>query len=144
MKRCCYHYLLLLFCLLPRIYFVGGVIIGLDRPRENESQRSVQVINNSGRRINVYWVNDLDSSKPVELVSQSDDGDGYAYGAETGLQTYVGHTFEIQEMPGKKSKVCTNNNDACWKRRFQVNSEEGQVVTINPFILLEMQASYEL
>lgn len=118
---------LLLLLFLP-FSFVNGVIKGKDDFPEHDHERSINIVNKSGRRMNVYWVNNIDSTKPEELVSQSEKGDGYPYGSDAHIKSYVGHTFEIQEMPGKKSKVC--QQELCWTRRFQVTSGADQVVTI--------------
>ena len=98
-------------------------ILGQTRRLETVSQRSVEVINKSGRRVDVLWVNSQ-NPKQEEFVTQSENGDGVAYGAAASINSYVGHTFEVREMPGKNSGKCLE--ETCWKGRFTVSTEHEQ------------------
>eukprot|EP00980_Cylindrotheca_fusiformis_P027441 scaffold20461_cov117-Cylindrotheca_fusiformis.AAC.4 len=115
----------ILIFLLLSFLFANGHIFGQKGRNTNPSQRSVKVKNESGRKIDVFWVNNLKRGVPETFVSQSEDGDGYSYGADAGILSYVGHMFEIREMPGKKSGKCLE--ETCWKGRFVVNDEKEQV-----------------
>ena len=89
---------------------------GLDRP--------IQIINESGRRIELYWVH----SATDELVKQSDP---FVYnGATFNLNSFVGHKFQVREMPGAKSGVCGDESEnlgaRCRISYFTVNSNYDQ------------------
>jgi hypothetical protein len=115
---------LLSFLLLPFIVFTNGHIFGQSGRHENPSQRSVTIKNESTRKVEIFWVDNLNPRIAETFVSQSDDEVGYSYGADAGIISYVGHTFEIRELPGKKSGTCVQKT--CWKGRFVVNDEEKQ------------------
>ncbi|CAJ1956563.1 unnamed protein product [Cylindrotheca closterium] len=115
-------------------------ILGQTRRLETVSQRSVEVINKSGRRVDVFWVNTA-NPKQEEFVSQSENADGVAYGAAASINSYVGHTFEVREMPGKNSGKCLR--DPCWKARFTVSTEHEQEVRVKKGFILDHTGSYQ-
>jgi hypothetical protein len=90
--------------------------------RDLETQRSIFFQNNSGRRVDVMWVNV--HANPETFHSQN-GGEGYAYGGDTHILSYVGHTFEVRELPSKKTGKC-RYDDECQKARFTVNDQENQ------------------
>ena len=47
-------------------------------------------------------------------------------GADLNLNSYVSHTFQVREMPGKISGVCSGEDHVCRVGRFTVNSHENQ------------------
>ena len=100
----------------------NAAALGMER-RESPSQRNVVVYNKSGRRIDVFWINR--HTDPVSYQSNSEGGQGYPYGASQGINSYIGHEFEIREMPSKTTGQCKIPND-CKKGYFQVNDQEGQ------------------
>mmetsp|Transcript_14441 Transcript_14441/g.22703 ORF Transcript_14441/g.22703 Transcript_14441/m.22703 type:complete len:506 (-) Transcript_14441:64-1581(-) len=105
---------------------VSSAILGMTR-RESESQRYVHIFNDGGRRVDVLWINRF--VKPTEYVSQTEKQEGIPYGGETSIKTYVGHSFQIREMPGKKSGKCVK--EYCRTLEFTVMDSEGQEVFID-------------
>jgi hypothetical protein len=114
------HSLCLLFVSFP-FTLVSSAALGKSR-HEAPNQRSVSVSNLSGRRVDVFWIND--SQTPVTYVSNSDKQEGYPYGGETAMLSYVGHKFEIREMPRKATGMC--DQEECAKGYFEVNDQEKQ------------------
>jgi len=106
---------------------VNAAALGMER-RETPTQRNVLLINKSGRRVDLFWINRF--VDPIQFQSNSDNGEGYPYGASQGINSYIGHEFEIREMPSKKTGQCQIPND-CKKGYFQVNDQEGQKITID-------------
>ena len=47
-------------------------------------------------------------------------------GADLNLNSFVTHTFQVREMPGKVSGVCSGENQDCRAGLFTVNSHENQ------------------
>ncbi|KAG7359632.1 hypothetical protein IV203_034730 [Nitzschia inconspicua] len=105
---------------------VQGAILGRSQKSANENQRSFHFHNKSGRRVDVLWVNV--HKTPNEFVSQN-GGEGYPFGGDTSVLSYIGHEFEILEMPSKKTKKCLF--EECRKARFTVNDQENQEIVIN-------------
>jgi hypothetical protein len=58
------------------------------------------------------------------LADSHTGGDGVVYGGETGISSYVGHRFEVQEMPSKTTGKCREAE--CRKTYFTCNSNEEQ------------------
>jgi hypothetical protein len=105
---------------------VHGAALGRSKKSSQPHQRSFHFRNQSGRRVDVLWVNV--HKTPNEFVSQN-DGEGYPYGGDTSISSYIGHEFEIREIPSKKTGQCLF--DQCRKTRFKVNDQENQEFVIN-------------
>jgi hypothetical protein len=118
-------HLLWLTISLPSI--VHGAALGRSRKTgQNDSQRSFHFLNQSGRRVDLLWVNVF--KKPNEFVSQN-GGEGYPYGGDTSVSSFIGHEFEIREMPSKKTEQCLF--EECRKARFRVNDQDNQEIIID-------------
>lgn len=101
------------------------------RRREAPNGRVVVVDNQSGRRIEVYWINR--QKNPPSFHANSADGEGYPYGATTAINSYIGHEFELRELPSKRSNECATPGQ-CRKGHFQVNDQEdqGEILLLGP------------
>ena len=62
--------------------------------------RTISIMNESGRRVAIYWMNPDDD----ELMLQSDPD--ILHGASFDLNSYVGHQFEVRELPKKRTNEC--------------------------------------
>jgi len=93
---------------------------GRRRKESNPKSRSVRVLNDSGVRIDIFWIHP-DTRK---LAASHTDGDGVEFGAETGISSYVSHAFEVQELPSKKTGKCSEK--MCKKAYFTVSQNEDQ------------------
>lgn len=103
--------LLLLSLLLRSTLFVDAKI---------DTERQITIMNESGRRIVIHWMHpDTD-----ELVLQSDPD--VLNGASTDLNSYVGHTFQVRELPAKKTGVCAGEDETCRIDHFTVNTNSDQ------------------
>jgi len=89
------------------------------RKHGNPLARSVRVLNESGVKIDLFWIH----PETRQLADSHSSGEGVMYGGETGISSYVGHTFEVQEMPGKLGKCL---HKLCRKAYFTVNQNEEQ------------------
>lgn len=90
------------------------------RKNGNPQSRSVRVMNKSGVRIDIFWIH----PNTRELAPSHTEGDGVMYGGETGISSYIGHEFEVVELPSKKTKKCLQKE--CRKAYFTVNTKEDQ------------------
>mmetsp|Transcript_6293 Transcript_6293/g.10929 ORF Transcript_6293/g.10929 Transcript_6293/m.10929 type:complete len:462 (+) Transcript_6293:254-1639(+) len=93
--------------------------------------RSIQIMNESGRRVDVHWINP--DTKEMVLQSTPD----ILNGASQDLNSYVGHTFEVRELAAKKSGVCAGEDETCRVDHFTVNKNQDQVVFIREGIEVE-------
>jgi len=120
------------FALLAIIALVdAGAILGEVRnTKTSESARGVEFDNHCGRKIDCFWVNTFE--KPETFVPQFvDEGVsvGCPYGAQKGISSYNGHTFELREIPSKKSGGCVHKE--CRKVRYTVTDRFEQKVIVN-------------
>lgn len=90
------------------------------RKNGNPQSRSVRVMNKSGVRIDIFWIH----PNTRELAPSHTEGDGVMYGGETGISSYIGHEFEVVELPSKKTQKCAQTE--CRKTYFAVNTNEDQ------------------
>ena len=105
------------------VVVVNAAALGKARHKTPES-REIFIQNDTGRRIDVMWINTF--VKPHTFHSNSPDEMGYAYGSSTGIDSYIGHEFEVRELPSKTTKECLFGIDACRKAHFKVSLEENQ------------------
>ncbi|KAL7489216.1 hypothetical protein ACHAW6_014786 [Cyclotella cf. meneghiniana] len=94
-------------------------------------ERSIQIMNESGRRVEVHWIH----PQTGEMVLQSTPD--VLAGASFALNSYVGHTFQVRELPGKKTGVCEGESQQCRIEQFTVNSNSDQVIIIKEGIKIE-------
>jgi hypothetical protein len=83
-------------------------------------ERNFQIMNESGRRVEVHWIH----PQTGEMVLQSTPD--ILAGSSFALNSYVGHTFQVRELPGKKTGVCEGESQQCRIEQFTVNSNSDQ------------------
>ena len=114
------------FFLVIIVFYINAIEVkaaGTARNRRkngNPQSRSVRVMNKSGVRIDIFWIH----PHTRELAPSHTDGEGVMYGGETGISSYIGHEFEVVELPSKKTKKCLEKE--CRKTYFAVNTKEDQ------------------
>lgn len=84
------------------------------------NERAISIVNESGRRVEVYWIH----PDTGEMVLQSTPD--ILAGATFALNSYVGHAFEVRELPAKKTAVCGGEGDVCRVDHFTVNENSDQ------------------
>lgn len=82
--------------------------------------RSIQMHNDSGSRIEVYWVHP--SSGERRLMSTNP----VRFGATFPLQTFVGHEFEMRELPSEKTGDCKSADQTCRQASFVISENDDQ------------------
>jgi hypothetical protein len=70
----------------------------------------------------VFWVN-----PDTKALAESAVGGGIMFGGTSGINSYVGHTFEVQELPSKKGCL----QKVCRKTHFTVSGDEDQGPSTN-------------
>jgi len=116
------------------VFLLLLLLLGLTRTTTHaavDSSRSIQIMNESGRRVVVHWIN----PDTGEMVLQSDPD--VLNGASMDLNSFVGHTFEVRELPAKKTGFCAGEDETCRVDHFTVNSNVDQVLFIREGITVE-------
>ena len=128
------------------VFVDAGAILGQKRrDKDNPSSRGISFANESGRKCDVFWVNTF--KKPEAYVPQYvEDGVtvGLPYGADKSISSYIGHTFEIREVPSKKGPGkgrCAFSE--CRKVRYTITDRRDQKVTIHPDFTISVQDNKE-
>jgi hypothetical protein len=121
---------------LALIIGVQAAALGKER-KENPSARLIDIRNESGRRFDVLWIDSIRLPPPGQPKARisNNEGEGYPYGGQANINSYVGHEFEIQEMPSKKTNECMYAE--CRKATFVVNNEEDQGERSIPLLAFE-------
>ena len=86
-----------------------------------DTSRTLDIINRSGHRVQIYWINRW---KNDELVLNTEEP--LLHGADSRINSYISHEFEIQEVPHKKTNQCSGEDGKCLSAQFQVNKNHGQ------------------
>jgi hypothetical protein len=85
------------------------------------NSRNLLLINEAGVSAEVHWID----SKSRNSVLLSDEG-GIRDGGQMPLNSFVGHEFEIREMPSPQSGQCDNEDKVCRTVHFIVTDSEDQ------------------
>ena len=84
--------------------------------------RSINVVNESGRRVEIHWVHPDNGSFVLQTTPD------ILNGASFSLNSFVGHRFQVRELPAKKTGVCggIGGDETCRIDHFTVNSNHDQ------------------
>ncbi|KAL3768209.1 hypothetical protein ACHAWU_001899 [Discostella pseudostelligera] len=113
------------------LFLLLQIIATLQQQSTHPSGRSINILNESGRRVEIHWMNPDDGS----LVLQTKPD--ILAGASQSLSSYIGHTFEVRELPAKKSGVCAGDGDVCRVDHFTVSANQDQIFIIGEGIVVE-------
>jgi hypothetical protein len=92
--------------------------------RGSQEPRSINIHNDSGNKVEIYWIHPQTS----EAVLQSNP---FIYhGATFSLNSFVTHSFEAREIPGRSGK-CKSKDNTCGVGYFSVNDNDDQVIFID-------------
>ena len=103
------------------VVFLTAALLSTCGEAKTDTSRTLDIINRSGHRVSIYWINRW---KNDELVLNTEEP--LLNGADSRINSYVNHEFEIQEQPHKKTGKCSGENGECLKAQFQVNTNHGQ------------------
>jgi hypothetical protein len=84
------------------------------------TERSIRILNQSGVKTDAFWIH----TQTRETTESQTEGKGITYGADTGISSFVSHSFEVQELPNEKTGKCRRK--MCRKAYFTVNENEEQ------------------
>eukprot|EP01082_Thalassiosira_pseudonana_P001630 g843.t1 g843 contig10:832898-833890(+) len=105
-------------------------------------ERPISIINESGQRLELYWVGSND-----EMVLQSPPN-GMQKGQTLSLNSYVNHTFVLRELPSA-SGTCNEGtkysspsvSPVCKTRYITVNEHNDQVIHVKEDLQVEVEDS---
>jgi hypothetical protein len=106
--------------LLVQLLTTTRVVFFVRAAAEDDESRSITIVNESGRRVEINWINPEDGK--LELQSDPD----VLHGATFDLNSFVGHDFEVRELAVRKTGVCAGEGQTCRVDHFTVNSNQDQ------------------
>uniref|UniRef100_A0A7S1Y7T8 Fe2OG dioxygenase domain-containing protein n=1 Tax=Grammatophora oceanica TaxID=210454 RepID=A0A7S1Y7T8_9STRA len=99
---------------------------------QSQIPRNLRMLNESGHRLEVYWVSPQGEASMMT--------NPYLYdGATFPLNTFVGHRFEIREVPNAKTGDCAGEEKVCRRAEFVVSENDDQAVRIAPGLEIEFR-----
>lgn len=114
------------------VTLIAPIIAFLPVRVANSSARAIQLLNESGHRVEVYWIH----PETGEMMLQSSQG-GVHNGATFSLNSYVSHAFEVREVPSRRTGECQGENNQCRTAHFAVNENNDQILYLRPGMELE-------
>jgi hypothetical protein len=126
--------LILVQLLTARFVVVVVAVVSVVVAAADDESRSVTIVNESGRRVEVRWIDPHGGGVPV-LQSDPD----LPHGASLELNSFAGHVFEVRELPSERTGACgaAGEGRTCGVDRFAVNSNREQVVFIRGGVIAE-------
>jgi len=86
--------------------------------------RDIKILNNSGSRVELYWVHP--DTREGFLMSDPH----ILNGADFSLNSFIGHEFEVRELPSMRTGSCKSKDQTCRNGFFAVSENEDQLITI--------------
>ena len=89
-------------------------------PTTKATERPIRILNESGSKVEIYWIHP--QTGELSLMSAPN----VLNGASFNLNSYIGHQFEIRELPSAKTGVCKGEEQTCRTNFLAVteNSEQ--------------------
>ena len=113
------------------LYILHSLYHPLQANKDNPLTRGITISNKCIHRLDVYWV----PPDGGELVQQPNCP--LVAGADMNLSSFVSHTFEVREIPSKKTGECSGEDKVCAVAYFTVNHNQDQVIYIKPGMEIE-------
>jgi hypothetical protein len=105
-----------LYRLFAFVYLLISVTVGVNL------KRNFSIVNDAGVKIEVFWV----EPKTREAIIMTASNIGISDGGKMPFDSYVGHEFEIREMPAAETGECGNENNVCHSTTFIVPEKENR------------------
>ena len=88
--------------MLPLRLFVGLLcwsVVGAVPATTKATERPIKILNESGSRVEIYWIHP--QTRELTLMSAPN----VLNGATFNLNSFIGHEFEIRELPSTKARI---------------------------------------
>ena len=115
-----FRMLLICFLINSIIFFLLTAVTKAQAATNGSTARIIKIFNQSGSRVEVYWVH------PTTLERTLTSFPDVLNGATFSVNTYVGHQFEIREVPSKTTLSCQSEDQRCRSGYFTVSENDEQ------------------
>lgn len=91
-------------------------------PTTKATERPIKILNESGSKVEIYWVHPQTGA--LSIMSTPN----VLNGASFNLNSFIGHEFEIRELPSSKTGTCKGEEQTCRTNYLAVteNSEQSK------------------
>lgn len=130
-----FHFPILAFAILTVLYLTGNVSYC-----HASSARAINILNQSGKRIEIYWIH----IETGEMVLQTTP---FVYnGATFNLNSFVGHSFQVRELASSSTGQCGDDDEigSCRTDVFTVNENDSQTFFIEKGIKVVQEDNLSL
>jgi len=115
------HHFIAVALLLSSI-LVSLVIAGPETSKT--TTRGFKIMNYSGFTIELYWVHP--DTREGSLMSNPN----IMNGGDFALNSFIGHEFEVRELPSTRTGLCESKDQTCRNDFFVVSENDDQVLTV--------------
>jgi len=96
-----------------------------------QTSRPINILNESGTKIEIYWIHP--DTRDAHIMSNP----FVMNGASFPLNSYVGHEFEVRELPSEATGECKSEDQTCRSTYFVVSQNNAQKMTITKAFKLD-------
>jgi hypothetical protein len=94
---------------------------GAEVPATNKAtSRNIKILNESGGKVEIHWIHP--QTRAATLMSTPN----VMNGASFPLNSYIGHEFEVRELPSTTTGVCPSEDQTCRTALFPVSGNADQ------------------
>lgn len=97
-----------------------NVVLAGAPPTTKATSRYIKILNESGSKVEIYWIHP--QTREVTLMSAPN----VMNGASFPLNSYIGHEFEVRELPSASTGVCLSEDQTCKSTTFAVSENDDQ------------------
>jgi len=94
-------------------------------PTTKATERPIKILNESGSKVEIYWVHPQTGA--LSIMSTPN----VLNGASFNLNSFIGHEFEIRELPSSKTGTCKGEEQTCRTNYLAVTENSEQTATLN-------------
>jgi pyrimidine deaminase RibD-like protein len=110
---------------------LSTVVAASAQATNRATSRGIKIVNESGSKVELYWLH----PQTGEGSRMSDPS--ILHGTSFPLDSFVGHEFEVRELPLISTGVCKSDDQTCRTGIFAVSGNDDQVITIKKNIEIE-------
>jgi hypothetical protein len=89
-------------------------------PTTKNTQRHINILNESGTNVEIHWIHP--TTRAPTLMSTPH----VMNGASFPVDSFIGHEFEVRELPSVKTGVCRSDDQTCRSAFFVVSGNQDQ------------------
>ena len=93
---------------------------GAEPATTKATSRQIKILNESGSKVEIHWIH------PQTRVGTLMSAPNVMNGASFPLNSFIGHEFEVRELPSVATGVCQSEDQTCRTALFPVSGNDDQ------------------